>query len=66
MKLAHEEIEAIEATLPEMAAHVQEQGWGAKPFNDLTKDEVCGFLACAAKSYRVQLDRIIQETDIPF
>lgn len=66
MKLAHEEIEAIKASLPEVAQHVVDAGWGAKPFNDLTKDEICGFLACAQKTYRTQLNRIIEETDIPY
>lgn len=66
MKLAHEEIEAIKASLPEVAQHVVDAGWGAKPFNDLTKDEICGFLACAQRAYRTQLNRIIEETDIPW
>lgn len=66
MKFIPDEIQAIEQSLPAIGQHVAATGIGAKAFNDLTKDEVLGLIATSIKTFRVELEKVFDENDVPF
>lgn len=66
MALIPAEIMAIEQSLPDVGKHVAATGIGTKPFNDLTRDEALGLVAACVKTFRVELDKVFDDQDIPF
>ena len=66
MSFIPDEIQAIEQSLPAIGQHVATSGIGGKAFNDLTKDEALGLVANCVKAFRIELDKVFDENDIPF
>lgn len=66
MSLIPAEIMAIEQSLPAVGQHVASTGIGAKAFNDLTRDEALGLVAACVKTFRVKLEEVFDDQDIPF
>lgn len=66
MKFIPDEIQAIQQALPAVGQHVAATGIGGKSFNDLTKDEALGLVANCVKAFRVELEKVFAENDIPF
>lgn len=66
MSLIPAEIMAIEQSLPAVGQHVASTGIGNKTFNDLTRDEALGLVATCVKTFRVKLEEVFDDQDIPF
>ena len=67
MTYTKDEIEAFQKMLPALGQFVAAQGFGAKAFNDLTKDEVLALCAGTVRTFRQAFYEIVSvEQDIPY
>lgn len=64
-RITQEQVEAIEASLPDVGAVVGEIGMD-KAFAELTRDEALRIVFAAVRAYERHIDEIVAREEIPF